>query len=265
MPPLVQYLEALRKSFDAAAASYDSVNDTLAQRVHAFVNRSRIVQALESRPVSTVLDAGGGTGTWAILLADMGLDVTLVDISPASVRVALQKAHARGVKLKALVANLEKLELSSSSFDFILSQGPLSLTPRPDSMLAEMHRVLKPGGLLWAEFYNAPGWALENTDLGFKHRVSMADETVIQMADWDYPARLFSIRRVHQMCQNAELKVLKLYGSHVMMSSLGHERAYAHQVHAEELEQLKAMELELGTRADCIGMSKIVQVLATRS
>jgi ubiquinone/menaquinone biosynthesis C-methylase UbiE len=261
---LKQSIDSLQRSFDKLASNYDLVNSTLADRVHEFVSMHHIKEHLLTAKVTSVLDAGGGTGRWSVALAQMGYQVTLVDVSPRSAAIAEQKASQSGYSIEVLVGNVEQLELEEASFDFVLCQGPLSYTPQPEQMLSEVSRVLKPGGTLWLDFYNGLGWAIENADLSFKIEAAVATDKLIQMSDWDYPARIFSTERVVELCRKCGLKMLRIFGNHVLMGSLPMDRVYSHRFASAEFESLKAAELALSDNQGCVGASKICQLLAVK-
>jgi ubiquinone/menaquinone biosynthesis C-methylase UbiE len=254
---------SLKDSFDKVAGSYDNETCSLAHQVSEFVTMQNLLPILRGRHVTTVLDAGGGTGKWTIALAKLGLNVTLMDISPKSLAVAREKALRSGLEVKIAEANAERTSLPSSSFDFVLSQGPMSYTPDPQAMLMEMHRLLKPGGFIWLDFYNTVGWALENGDLSFKVNAVLCEEKLIKMPDWDYPARIFSISRVTELCHKAKFRVDAVYGNHTLMTTLPLSHIYSTDFEEKELAILKEAELKLSRQPGSVGASKACQIVAT--
>jgi 2-polyprenyl-3-methyl-5-hydroxy-6-metoxy-1,4-benzoquinol methylase len=97
-----QDLSSLKHSFDHEATNYDSDTCTLAGIVNNYVNEYHILNHLKNTNCNRILDAGGGTGNFAIPLAEKGYDVTLVDISPKSLEIANQKALHKNLKLKII-------------------------------------------------------------------------------------------------------------------------------------------------------------------
>jgi SAM-dependent methyltransferase len=92
-----------------------------------------------------VLEVGGGEGKLAARVRDeLGADVTLVDLSPRMVEVATE----RGVR--AQVADVQDLPFEDASFDTVLACWMLYHVPDLDRGLAEIARVLEPGGKLVA-------------------------------------------------------------------------------------------------------------------
>jgi ubiquinone/menaquinone biosynthesis C-methylase UbiE len=105
------------------------------------------------RGPAEILDAGTGTGQLPVLLARgrTGYRVTGVDLSARCVAVAREKARQAGVadRVTFLQSNLENLPLPTAGMDLVISTCSLHHWRRPERVLRELARVLKPGGELW--------------------------------------------------------------------------------------------------------------------
>lgn len=94
-----------------------------------------------------VLDLGCGIGFWLIEFGRRGFtDITGADIAPGSVRLARTRCELFGVKATIVEANAENLPFDDASFDHVNCSGVVHHTTDPDRAMAEIHRVLKPGG-----------------------------------------------------------------------------------------------------------------------
>jgi ubiquinone/menaquinone biosynthesis C-methylase UbiE len=128
-----------------------------------FAVTSRVFIDTLPTPPASILDVGSGPGRYALLLAERGYSITLVDLSQKNLDFAHHKADTTGQTLHAYVhANATDLSaFPSDSFDAVLLMGPLyhlgELEQRQQA-LREAYRVLKPNALLFAAFItrNAP-------------------------------------------------------------------------------------------------------------
>ena len=121
------------------------------------IERER-TQAIVSRYVSdassVVYDIGGGPGAYAVWLLGLGHSVHLVDPVPVHVEEAKEAmAKTATAEWSATLGDARSLALPDSSADAVLLLGPLyHLTKRAERIaaLSEAHRVLRPGGFVFA-------------------------------------------------------------------------------------------------------------------
>lgn len=104
-----------------------------------------VLELLAPQSGEHILDLGCGDGQLTLKLITSGATVTGVDSSTSMA----QAAHARGVKV--VVAGMESLPLADASFDAAFSNAALHWVKDHESMLAEVNRVLRPGGRFVAE------------------------------------------------------------------------------------------------------------------
>ncbi|MFG2577219.1 class I SAM-dependent methyltransferase [Streptomyces sp. NPDC048481] len=101
---------------------------------------------------ATVLDCSCGIGTQALGLALRGHRVTATDLSPRAVARAADEAARRSVALRTAAADMRRLPFSDDRFDAVVCADnslPHLLTEQDvHAALTEMHRVLRPAGLL---------------------------------------------------------------------------------------------------------------------
>jgi arsenite methyltransferase len=103
-------------------------------------------------PGATVLDLGCGAGTDLLIAAQMvGAEgrVIGVDMTPSMLERARESAQAMGLGNVELHESLiETLPLPDASVDVVISNGVIDLVPDKKAVLAEIDRVLRPGGRL---------------------------------------------------------------------------------------------------------------------
>jgi SAM-dependent methyltransferase len=92
------------------------------------------------------LDYGCGHGMAAVVMARRGAHATGFDLSPGYVREAGERARANGVEVRFVVADGEQLPFVDRSFDAVWGNAILHHLDL-DRAGAELHRVLRPGGV----------------------------------------------------------------------------------------------------------------------
>jgi len=102
------------------------------------------------QPGNRVLDVAAGTGEQTLIAArrvgPLGY-VLAADISASMLDVASEAARKEGLtNVETRVMNAENLALDADSFDAVICRIALMLFPNPANALAEMRRVVKPGG-----------------------------------------------------------------------------------------------------------------------
>lgn len=102
----------------------------------------------DKRPLR-VLDAGTGAGFFALLLHNMGCEVTAVDFSTAMLAKSRQNLAAhRADSVKLAQANLDHLPYDDATFDAVVSRNVTWTLVHPETAYREMVRVLRSGGAL---------------------------------------------------------------------------------------------------------------------
>lgn len=124
--------------------------------------KTALLRQTQIEPGMSVLDLACGTGTLAMMLAEVadGIQITGVDGDPAVLAIARAKAAAAGVPIDYQQGLSDQLMFASAQFDRVLSSlffHHLDNAAKR-AALSEIHRVLKPGGTLhiadWGEATN---------------------------------------------------------------------------------------------------------------
>jgi ubiquinone/menaquinone biosynthesis C-methylase UbiE len=109
----------------------------------------------------SVLEVGSGAGAHSALFARHGARVAAVDITFARARATEAKFRLLGGDADgcgAVQADAESLPFADGRFDVVYSNGVLHHTRDTEAALAEVHRVLKPGGLAVVMLYCKSSW-----------------------------------------------------------------------------------------------------------
>ena len=145
----------VRGVFDSVASKYDVMNDLMSMGLHR-AWKAYTVAVANLREGQTVLDIAGGTGDLARAFAKkVGAKGTVVhtDINEAMLRQGRDRLLDGGLVLPTLICDGESLPFATATFDLVSVAFGLRNMTHKDTALAEMNRVLKPGGrLLVLEF-----------------------------------------------------------------------------------------------------------------
>lgn len=109
---------------------------------------ARLVRHAGVRSGDRMLDVGCGTGVVAITAARRGARVTALDLTPELLERARENAQIAGVTVEYHEGDAESLPFGDGTFDVVVSQFGHMFAPRPEVAVAEMLRVLKPGGTI---------------------------------------------------------------------------------------------------------------------
>ena len=136
--------------FHSVAHNYDVMNDVMSGGMHRLWKRFTLSTA-GVRAGQKVLDIAGGTGDlargWAKQVGATG-EVWLTDINSSMLTVGRDRLLDEGVVLPVALADAEKLPFPDRYFDVVSVAFGLRNMTHKDIALAEMCRVLKPGGKL---------------------------------------------------------------------------------------------------------------------
>ncbi len=145
----------VRGVFDSVASKYDIMNDVMSAGLHRFW-KAYTVTVANVREGDKVLDIAGGTGDLSLAFAKkVGASgrVFHTDINEAMLRTGRDRLLDAGVILPTLVCDAEHLPFPDQYFDVVTVAFGLRNMTHKDKALAEMNRVLRPGGkLLVLEF-----------------------------------------------------------------------------------------------------------------
>jgi demethylmenaquinone methyltransferase/2-methoxy-6-polyprenyl-1,4-benzoquinol methylase len=140
----------VRGVFDSVASKYDVMNDLMSMGLHRLW-KAYTIGVSGVRPGHRVLDIAGGTGdlskAFAKRVGDTGC-VVHTDINEAMLRQGRERLTNEGLLLPTALCDAETLPFASNSFDIVTVAFGLRNMTHKDQALAEMCRVLKPGGKL---------------------------------------------------------------------------------------------------------------------
>ncbi len=103
------------------------------------------------------LDLGCGAGTFTFPLTAKYDEVYGVDITQEMLDAMQQEAKRRNIRVRAVKADVSSMPFPDNHFDFIVAVGLMECLPDQDRVLAEIRRVLAPGGIASIRWLNRAG------------------------------------------------------------------------------------------------------------
>jgi demethylmenaquinone methyltransferase/2-methoxy-6-polyprenyl-1,4-benzoquinol methylase len=146
----------LSLAYDREAAGWDRTIHRLGfDEAYAAMLRRALPEALTAgdREPLQVLDAGMGTGELSVALSKAKADPIAfhgIDISPGMLNEADCHLRDRGIEADLRLGDVQDLPYEDGAFDLVMAAHVLEHLADPQRALAEMVRVLKPGGMLLA-------------------------------------------------------------------------------------------------------------------
>jgi SAM-dependent methyltransferase len=129
-----------RQSVMWGTGPYQRITETIAD-IHDLV-----VERLPPQPGDRWLDLACGTGAVAERAAALGASVTGLDLAPALIETAKERAAELGLEIEYAVGDVEQLELEDASFDKVSSVCGIMFSPDHEAAAHELARVTRPGG-----------------------------------------------------------------------------------------------------------------------
>jgi demethylmenaquinone methyltransferase/2-methoxy-6-polyprenyl-1,4-benzoquinol methylase len=200
-----QKAQRVRSVFDSVAPKYDLMNDLMSMGLHR-AWKAYTVMVANLREGDKVLDIAGGTGDLAMAFAKRvgkSGQVVHTDINEAMLRTGRNRLLDAGVTLPTLVCDAEKLPFADNYFDLVSVAFGLRNMTHKDVALAEMQRVLKPGGRLLVLEFSKVAAPLEKVYDWYSFKVLPQLGKIVAGDDSSYRYLAESIR-VHP--DQAELK-----------------------------------------------------------
>jgi len=140
--------EQVAQMFDNISGGYDGLNRIISFGIDVQW-RKNVVKLVAAKSPKNILDIATGTGDLAIMMAELNVKVTGIDISAGMLEVGKKKIAARKLsdKIDMMLADSENMPFEDNTFDAITVAFGIRNFETLEKGLAEILRVLKPGGI----------------------------------------------------------------------------------------------------------------------
>lgn len=113
-----------------------------------------LVAGFENFKGKRVLEIGNGIGTDGLQFKQNGARYVGIDLTAAGQTLAAEQFRLSGFAGDLVVGNAETLPLADDHFDHVYSFGVIHHSPSTEAIVADIHRILKPGGTFCVMVYN---------------------------------------------------------------------------------------------------------------
>ena len=177
-------LQAARQYWDQAAAHFDDEADHGLRDPAVRAAWTALLRNTLPGRTGTVLDIGCGTGSLSVVLAELGHEVTGIDLSPEMIALATAKAARAGQPIQFQVMDAAFPQFSARQFDAVLCRHLLWALPDPDQVLLRWVDLLHPGGrLLLIEGFWRTGGGLHANELVDALPTSLSQVTIHNLSE----------------------------------------------------------------------------------
>ncbi len=155
-----------------------------------------------------VLEVGCGIGTDATNFARAGADYTGVDVSEASLKLARQRFDLFQLLGRFIRANGEDMAaaLEPACFDLVYSFGVIHHTPRPNAVIRQIRRLMKPNGEFRLMLYAKDSWKAAMIEAGLDQPEAQAGCPI---------ALTYTRRQVHDLLEPDGFHVVSITQDHI--------------------------------------------------
>jgi ubiquinone/menaquinone biosynthesis C-methylase UbiE len=148
-PSLPDIKENVKSYWDERSKTFDNDVGHGADETECRMWKQYLADIIGNEP-KQILDVGTGTGMIAINLAELGHQVTGIDIGEKMMDVGRKKAVQKGLTITFITGDAEYPPFPENTYDCVICRHLLWTLPHPDIAIREWSRVCRPGGLIIA-------------------------------------------------------------------------------------------------------------------
>ncbi|CAN5570430.1 hypothetical protein BH23CHL4_BH23CHL4_02940 [soil metagenome] len=145
-----KWLDRVSNTWNDRAAAWDTMSEANAQTSDRRADLDHLMASLHLTEGSRLLDAGCGTGQFAIAFAQRGCRVTGIDVAASMIDLATEHSRTAGVDVEWRTGDVSRLDDAMAVYDAIMARMVLQFSANLSVVFGEFRRVLKPGGRLLA-------------------------------------------------------------------------------------------------------------------
>jgi len=244
------------RSHSELAAAYDDTYDDRYWDIARRVEWSRLGPHLPPKG-GRALDAGGGTGEFAIELVQKGYDVVLTDLSAGMLDVARTKVGELGIADQVTILQQDICDmgaLDDGSFDLVISLGdPVSYCADREAAVGELSRVAKRGAPVMATVDSFFHQMVEIVREKRSEELDRLERTGRTRFPAEFPQHNFRAGELKELFERHGLEVVEVFGIHVIADKLGRADAQRLLADRDIFERIVELELRYCTEPSIVG------------
>ena len=255
--------EKVEEFYDRIAEEYDQLYETPYWKLYHEITWQNIKKFLP-RKNALILDAGGGTGYWAIKLAKLGYRITLTDISEKMLKVAEKKIKKQKLEKRIEIRRVDIRDMScfpSNYFDMALAEGdPVSYCLKPEKAIRELARTVKPNSYVIVSV---------DSKYPFISRL-IAEESLDKIPKFiktgilerEHKFQAFSPEELKDLFESNGLKVIRIIGKPILIQMVPREKR--EEIIKKHFRKILNLELKYCDNPSLIGFGGHLEVVGIK-
>ena len=254
----------VREYYESTAENYDKQYDTPYWKLYHEVTWGNIRTLLPKRKNATILDAGGGTGYWAIRLAKLGYRVVLTDISRNMLKVAKEKVKREGLQTKIETMMVDIRDMScfrSNHFDMALAEGdPVSYCLNAEKAIGELARVIRSKSHMIVSVDNKYPIISRLIEENSFDKISDLLKTGI--LEREFGIQAFTPGELEKLFETCGLEVIRVIGKPILTQLVSREKR--NEVVEKDFGRILKLELEFCDVPSLIGVGGHLEIVGVK-
>jgi len=263
--------------YDEMSSTYDNIFDIVYFRIYDVITWRYLEPYVPSSSEALVLDAGGGTGRWAVRMARKGCRVVLLDSSEGMLRIAREKVRKEGLQRRITIekGDIQKLKDEDETYNLVLCEHTLFALEAPALTVKEFARVLKEKSPLIISAQNLYVQLLMHLPVKEIPQLEKLDEVheILHRRRYDTMTKSGKVR-IHtwtpdefsNLLEANGFEVEKIIGKGVTMPLRMTEEVYLKKQCPEDLlDKITQLELALCERPDALALAGHLQAIARKA
>jgi S-adenosylmethionine-dependent methyltransferase len=266
--------KSVQAFYDAIAENYDDKYDTTYMRLYNAITWNNLKRFLPKKKRALILDAGGGTGYWAIKVAHYGHKVILTDISDKMLQVAQRKIESKNLQQSIETRLVDIRDMTcfpSEHFDLVMAQGdPISYCLGAEKALRELSRTVKREGHVLISVDNKyatiPRFIQETVFdelTTFLRTGILQNEASPGSLVGSFRFQAFTPDELRALFTSCGLHVVRLIGKPILIQMIPRERR--EKLLNEHFEKVLSLELQFCDNPSLVGLGGHLEVVGQKT